>query len=106
MHAIGKSDKLIRARKRMNKGNQLSGDSQKLAESVERRGLAEGNTRRAPTAETQCSGKVSRGLEGVREAVHRDKRLRFTALLHHVSGSTALMAAIENGHTEIIDVLN
>ncbi len=68
----------------MNKGNQLSGDGQKLAESVEQRGLAEGNTREAPTAETQGSGKVSRGLVGVREAARRDKRLQFTALLHHI----------------------
>jgi group II intron reverse transcriptase/maturase len=68
----------------MNKGNQLSGDGQRLAESVERRGLAEGNTRQAPTAETQGSGKVSRGLLGVREAARRDKNLRFTALLHHI----------------------
>ena len=57
----------------MNKGNQPSGDSQKPAESVEQRGLAKGNTRRTPTAETQGSGKVSRGLLGVREAARRDK---------------------------------
>lgn len=68
----------------MNKGKQLSGDGQKPAEFVEQRGLAKGNTRRAPTAETQGSGKVSRGLSGVREAAHRDKRLQFTALLHHI----------------------
>ena len=48
----------------MNKGNQLSEDGQKPAESVEQRGLAEGNTRGAPTAETQGLGKVSRGLLG------------------------------------------
>ena len=60
----------------MNKGNQLSGDGQKPAESVEQRDLAEGNTREAPTAETQGSGKVSRGLEGVREAARRDKLKR------------------------------
>jgi len=74
----------------MNKGNQPSGDGQKLAEFVERRGLAEGNTRRAPTAETQGSGKVSCGLLGVREAAHRDKRLQFTALLHHIDVSLLL----------------
>jgi RNA-directed DNA polymerase len=71
----------------MNKGTQLSGDGQKPAESVERRGLAEGNTRGAPTAETQSSGTVTRGLEGVREAARRDKRLQFTALLHHIDVS-------------------
>ena len=74
----------------MNKGNQPSGDGQKLAEFVEQRGLAEGNTRRAPTAETQCSGKVSRGLLSVREAARRDKRLQFTALLHHIDVSLLL----------------
>ena len=68
MYAIGKSDKLIGAKIRMNKGNQLSGDGQKPAEFVEQRGLAKGNTQWAATAETQGSGKVSRGLEGVREA--------------------------------------
>ncbi len=47
-------------------------------------GRPKGNTREAPTAETQGSGKVSRGLEGVREAARRDKRLQFTALLHHI----------------------
>jgi RNA-directed DNA polymerase len=68
----------------VNKGNQPSGDGQKLAESVEQRGSAEGNTRGAPTAGTQGSGKVSRGLAGVREAARRDKQLQFTALLHHI----------------------
>ena len=68
----------------MNKGNQPSGDGQKPAESAEQRSLAEGNTLGAPTAETQRSGKVSRGLEGVREAARRDKQLQFTALLHHI----------------------
>ncbi len=68
----------------MNKGNQLSGDSQEPAESVEQRGLAKGNTQRTPTTGTQGSDKVSRGLLGVREAARRDKKLRFTALLHHI----------------------
>ena len=68
----------------MNKGNRLSEDSQNPAESGEQRSLAEGNTHRASTAETQRSGKVSRGLVGVREAAGRDRRLRFTALLHHI----------------------
>ena len=72
---------------RMNKGNQLSGDGQKPAEFVEQRGLAKGNTRQTPTAETLGSEKVSRGLLGVREAARRDKRLQFTALLHHIDVS-------------------
>jgi len=47
--------------------------------------LAEGNTQRLPTDGTQRPGKVSRGLLGVREAARRDKKLQFTALLHHIT---------------------
>jgi len=68
----------------MNKGTQPRGEGHLPAESVEPRGLAEGNTQGSPTAETQSPGKVSRGLLGVREAARRDKKLQFTALLHHI----------------------
>ncbi len=68
----------------MNKGNQPGVSGQKPAESVEQRGLAKGNAQRLPTAGTQCPGKVSRGLLGVREAARRDRKLQFTALLHHI----------------------
>lgn len=69
----------------MNKGSQPGSPGQRPAESVEQRGLAEGNTRELPTGGTQRPRKVSRGLEGVREAARRDKTLRMTALLHHIS---------------------
>lgn len=85
MDAAGKSDKPIRAEKRMNKGKQPSITGKKPAESVEQRGLTEGNVQQAPTDGTQRPGKVSRGLLGVREAARRDSKLRFTALLHHVT---------------------
>ena len=68
----------------MNKGDQLGRPGQTPAESAEQRGLAKGNAQRPPTDGTQCPGKVSRGLLGVREAARRDKKLRFTALLHHI----------------------
>jgi hypothetical protein len=68
----------------MNKGNQPEESGQKPAESVEQRDLAEGNAQRSPTDGTQCPRKVSRGLLGVREAARRDKKLQFTALLHHI----------------------
>lgn len=82
--AAGKSDKSIRVEKRMNKGKQPS-FGEKPAESVEQRGLTEGNTQQAPTGGTQRPSKVSCGLLGVREAARRDRKLRFTALLHHVT---------------------
>lgn len=83
-YVVGDSDKPIGAKKRMNKGNQQERSCQKLAESVEQSGLAEGNVSRTPVADTQRSDKASRGLTGVREAAKRDKELRFTALLHHL----------------------
>jgi group II intron reverse transcriptase/maturase len=48
--------------------------------------LAKGNVVQSPAAETQSSGKkVSRGLIGVWEAAERDRQLKFTALLHHIT---------------------
>jgi len=55
------------------------------AEAVEGRGVAEGNAGEAPTHRTQSRGRVSMGLEGVREAARRDRRVQFTALLHHIT---------------------
>lgn len=57
----------------------------KPAEAVEERGAAKGKAREDPTRRTQGRASVSMGLEGLREAARRDKRARFTALLHHVT---------------------
>lgn len=55
-------------------------------ESGQERGLAKGKVVQPPTTGTQSSGKkVSRGLIGIREAAERDRQLRFTALLHHIT---------------------
>jgi hypothetical protein len=64
MHATRKSDKSIRAKKLMNKGNQPGRTAQKPAESVEQRGLAEGNADGPPTNGTLSPRKVS-GVTGV-----------------------------------------
>jgi RNA-directed DNA polymerase len=56
------------------------------AEAVEGRGVAKGNTDKTPAPRTQSrNSRASMGLEGVREAARRDRRLRFTALLHHIT---------------------
>jgi group II intron reverse transcriptase/maturase len=57
------------------------------AEEVEGRDLVKENARQAPTPRTQSRDNVSRGLAGVREAARRDRRARFTALLHHITPS-------------------
>jgi group II intron reverse transcriptase/maturase len=54
------------------------------AEVVEGRELAKGNPNGHDTRRTQGRGSVSNGLERVREAARRDKKLRFTALMHHI----------------------
>lgn len=58
------------------------------AEDREGRRSTTENTEQSASPRTQSrsgSAGESRGLLGVREAAQRDKRLRFTALLHHVS---------------------
>ena len=59
-----KSDTLVVPKKLPNKGDNP-------AEVVEGRGVAEGNAGEAPTHRTQSRGRVSMGLEGVREAARR-----------------------------------
>ena len=56
-----------------------------MAESVEGSGSTKGNTDEAFTRRTQGRERVSQGLGGVREAARRDKKQKFTALLHHVT---------------------
>ena len=63
------------------------------AEGVEGRGLAKGNTSERNAPRTQSRAGVSSALERVRQAAKRDKRLRFTALLHHVYATEQLRAA-------------
>ena len=58
---------------------------QAAAESVEGRGPTKGNAQRTLLAPDAEPGKRGMGLWGVREAAKRDKKMRFTALLHHIS---------------------
>jgi hypothetical protein len=58
----------------------------KPAEIVEGRSVAKGNVSENPAARTPRRDKpASMGLEGVRIAAKRDKKLQFTALLHHIT---------------------
>jgi retron-type reverse transcriptase len=53
---------------------------------MEGRGAAKGNTERSPAPRTQSrTSCASTGLQGVRIAARRDRRQRFTALLHHIT---------------------
>lgn len=55
------------------------------AEDVEGRRPTKENTEQPPSSRMQGRPNESRGLPGVREAARREKRVRFTALLHHVT---------------------
>ena len=82
-HAGEKSDTCVVPEKPSNKGARQSGDP---AEMVEGRRVAKGNVSKNPAPRTPSRAKVaSMGLEGVRIAAKRDKKLRFTALLHHIT---------------------
>lgn len=76
---VEKSDALVLPGKPSNKGDQP-------AEMVEGRSAAKGNAEQDPAPRTQSrNGCASMGLQGVRQAARRHRRLRFTALLHHIT---------------------
>ena len=54
------------------------------AEGMEGRGLAKGNLRQQNASRTPSREDASSALERVRQAASQDKKLRFTALLHHI----------------------
>ena len=79
MHVDGESDGRIVPMKGSNK------DGQPSAESLEGRRPTKENIEQPTPPRTQRRSSESRGLLGVREVARKDKRARFTALLHHVT---------------------
>jgi RNA-directed DNA polymerase len=83
----GKSDRLVVPEKPPNKAEG------KAAEAVEGRGLAEGNSPGRNAFRTQSRDDANSADERVRQAARRDRKQRFTALLHHVYDTRRLEAA-------------
>ena len=79
MHGEEKSDPAIVARKPPNRAGPPA------AEGVEPRAGAKGNAEPRNTCRTQSRESVLQSLVRIREAAKRDKQVRFTALLHHVT---------------------
>jgi len=79
MHGGEKSDPAIVAGKPSNRAGPPA------AEVVEPRAGAKGNAVQRTTRRTQCRASVLQSLSRIREAAKRDKQVRFTALLHHVT---------------------
>ena len=63
----------------------LNKDGRSSAEGSEGRRPTKENIEQTTTSQTQSWGKVLSGLRDVRQRARSDKRLQFTALLHHVS---------------------
>jgi len=79
MYGCGESDDLIVPGKRANKAGHPA------AEPVEGSGSTKGNALHPTAQRTQSRASASSGLHRVRQAARRDKGVRFTALLHHVT---------------------
>lgn len=80
MNGRGKSDGLIVPEKPPNKAR-----TDRAAEAVEGRGPAKGNSAQRNALRTQGRAGAPSALDRVREVARRDKKVRFTALLHHVN---------------------
>jgi group II intron reverse transcriptase/maturase len=78
MDERGKSDNLVVPAKPPNK------TGGPVAEVVEGRGLAKGNTDSSTRPGRSAGQGVPNGLDRVREVARKDKEARFTALLHHI----------------------
>lgn len=89
MNDNGKSDKSIVPKKDVNKGPGRPG----LAERLEGRDLAKGNSGEQSRFWIQGQADPPQALVRIRKAARRDKRLRFTALWHHVYNVNRLRQA-------------
>ena len=78
MNEPGKSDRPVVPEKSPNKAGQP------VAEGMEGRGLAKGNLPQQNASRTQSRDGAPSALERVRQAARKDKKMRFTALLHHI----------------------
>jgi RNA-directed DNA polymerase len=70
-----------------------SAPSHPTAEGVEGRGLAKGNPRQQNAPRTPSRVGAPSALERVRQAASKDRKMRFTALLHHVYDLNRLRTA-------------
>jgi RNA-directed DNA polymerase len=87
MNEQGKSDRPEVPVKSPNNAGQL------VAEGVEGRGLAKGNSLQQNASRTPSRTGASSALERVRQAAKGDKKMRFTALLHHIYNLETLRMA-------------
>ena len=86
-NGLGKSDSPTVPEKSSNKAGQP------VAEGMEGKGLAKGNLLQQNASRTPSRNDAPSALERVRQAAKGDKKLRFTALLHHIYNLETLRLA-------------
>jgi len=104
IHAGEKSDAPIIPKKPPNKEQTQQLLWVNSAEAVEGRGAAKGNAVESPACRTPSRESASTGLESVRETAKRDRRLKFTALLHHVTPSLLVESFYDLNKTAAVGV--
>lgn len=85
MNERGKSDSCVVSAKLPNNDVKTKA-SATSAEVMEKRQLAKGNPNKQTTHRTQGRSNVQNALARIRHAAKKDKKQRFTALLHHIYG--------------------
>src|ERR1700752_2848101 len=86
-NGLGKSDRPVVPEKSSNNAGQP------VAEEMEGSGLAKGNLPQQNASRTPSRKDAPSALERVRQAAGKDKKLRFTALLHHIYNLETLRMA-------------
>src|SRR6267142_6462376 len=86
-NGLGKSDSPVVPEKSPNN------DGEPVAEGREGGGLAKGTLPQQNASRTPSREDASSALERVRQAARKDKKLRFTALLHHIYNLETLRMA-------------
>ena len=94
MNGRRKSDRPVVATKPANKAGELAIVAKApVAERVERRGLAKGKPPRQNTNRALDREVVQSALGRIRQAAVKDKRAKFTSLMHHIYNLSMLREA-------------
>src|SRR5712691_2061691 len=94
-NGLGKSDRPVVPEKSPNKAGQAVHfiQAKPVAEGMEGSGLAKGNLAQQNASRTPSRKDTPSALERVRQAAKKDRKMRFTALLHHVYNLETLRMA-------------
>jgi len=94
MNGRRKSDRPVVATKPANKVGSTTNDvAAPKAEGVERRGLAKGKPPRQNTNRALDREVVQSALGRIRQAAVKDRKVRFTSLMHHIYNLSTLREA-------------